>query len=86
MANVTIDEDDLKKMKFALVFLMGDYEKVIKPLSLSRNKAKQKLAYRLESLRLAAYEIVEKYSNNVDIEDIISSDKVDWETVKKLIR
>lgn len=51
MANqVTINEDDLKKLKFALVFMAGDYKHVIKALALSKDKKKRSAAYRLESV------------------------------------
>lgn len=87
MANtIAIDEDNLKKIKFALVFMAGDYGHVIKALALSKDKKKKQAAYRLESLRLAAYEIIERYSADVDLEAIINSDKVDWATVKGLIK
>ena len=84
MAQMT--DDDLKKMKFALVFMAGDYKDVIRALAISKDKKKKKAAYRLQSLQLAAYEIIERYSADVDLEAIINSDKVDWATVKNLIK
>lgn len=86
MATVQIDEEELKKLKFALVFMTGQYGDVGKKLARSANKQKKAGGERLIRLNLAALAVVEKYSNQVDIENIIDSSDISWAAVSKLIR